>query len=725
MKKEILLSISILISNRPDTVEKCLKSLSSLREKVPCELILTDTGCGEHVRKMIEPYADILLDFEWCNDFSKARNLGLSKASGEWVLYLDDDEWFEDTKEIEEFFLSGEYKDYTKGFYIVRNYKDRQGVFYDNAVTPRMAKLGEEVRFHNAIHEGLAVIPGKAKVLDSFVHHYGYAFESEAEKYKHAQRNLSPLLQEYKANPYNLQYVIQIAQEYNSIREYRKSIEISLQGIQDFSPEKTTVLYLNALCINIVERYVRLFLYEDAVLYAEKYLKDKRIVDMGKARILAPMIISLYHLKRYEECEVCVNDYVQIYRDYLKNSEIYQEQSAYMMYGCFTKEEQSDVFAIGIAVNLLSGNYDKAEEIFEYINIEENIVTVDTILYEHAVNAFVKAEGVSENHPCVTILNKLLEWSIIHPKLITCLEETRKKDEALFKMQKSKWQYLRGDCWYVDYLNLNLDSDNTSARMDSFRALWRNVKSILPKSIELGVWEMAAEAGVDMGVIIEELPYYKWSKAVNAAIAFMKEEQRQNLDSYLDACLDNNSSKILCWKSDYYHKLLSEVKGELSEPDELTERFICFAESSITLARRMYHEDVLVNNQDMLPEYMQAAVHVADLFRYVEEADFVMAIRELKAIKEVLPSVLIAVKHYTKWIEKQVQEQKKAQEASQQAVSEEMQQLAVQVKAQIKMLINQKLYSQAKGVLDQLKALVPVDGEMTSMEQCIIEQLHD
>ena len=46
MSREILLTISILISNRPDTVRKCLDSIRPLLEGVPSELILVDTGCG-------------------------------------------------------------------------------------------------------------------------------------------------------------------------------------------------------------------------------------------------------------------------------------------------------------------------------------------------------------------------------------------------------------------------------------------------------------------------------------------------------------------------------------------------------------------------------------------------------------------------------------------------------------------------------------------------------
>ena len=52
MSNQILLTISILISNRPDTVRKCLDSIQPLLKKVPSELILVDTGCGESSRNI-------------------------------------------------------------------------------------------------------------------------------------------------------------------------------------------------------------------------------------------------------------------------------------------------------------------------------------------------------------------------------------------------------------------------------------------------------------------------------------------------------------------------------------------------------------------------------------------------------------------------------------------------------------------------------------------------
>ncbi len=87
-----------MISGNKENVTRCLQSLDHLMQEVPSELILTDTGCSPEVRDLIENYTDHIINFTWCQDFSAARNVGLQEAKGQWFLYLDDDEWFENTE---------------------------------------------------------------------------------------------------------------------------------------------------------------------------------------------------------------------------------------------------------------------------------------------------------------------------------------------------------------------------------------------------------------------------------------------------------------------------------------------------------------------------------------------------------------------------------------------------------------------------------------------------
>ena len=151
---KIVLSISMLISGQ-ENMDKSLASLHFFKEALPCEIILVDTGCKGEGRALAEKVADQVVDFKWCDDFSAARNAGLKKCKGEWFLYLDDDEWFENPKEIIKFFQSGEYKEYNSATYRVRNYLNRQGNIYENVHVSRMIKLEPYTEFRGKIHEYL------------------------------------------------------------------------------------------------------------------------------------------------------------------------------------------------------------------------------------------------------------------------------------------------------------------------------------------------------------------------------------------------------------------------------------------------------------------------------------------------------------------------------------------------------------------------------------------
>ncbi|MDO5402623.1 MAG: glycosyltransferase [Eubacteriales bacterium] len=171
MGEKCLLSISLLMCGRKDS-EKCLESLLPFKNKLPCEIIVVDTGCDEDTRKIIEKYADNIIAFKWCNDFSKARNAGLKAAKGEWFLYLDDDEWFEDPKDIIDFFKSGKYKKYNSACYMQRNYHDFEETVYGDAAVSRMIKLEKDTCFMSSIHEYLYPYKGPVMLFDTYVKHF-------------------------------------------------------------------------------------------------------------------------------------------------------------------------------------------------------------------------------------------------------------------------------------------------------------------------------------------------------------------------------------------------------------------------------------------------------------------------------------------------------------------------------------------------------------------------
>ncbi|MFI3231520.1 MAG: glycosyltransferase, partial [bacterium] len=91
------LSICMIVKNEEKYIERCLEALKPLRERINCELIITDTGSIDRTIEIINEYADKVIHFEWCNDFAKARNVGVEACSGRWFMTLDADEIFDES----------------------------------------------------------------------------------------------------------------------------------------------------------------------------------------------------------------------------------------------------------------------------------------------------------------------------------------------------------------------------------------------------------------------------------------------------------------------------------------------------------------------------------------------------------------------------------------------------------------------------------------------------
>ena len=160
--KTKLLTISLLCCGRPETTERCLKSLMPIREVIDSEIQVVDTGCSPETRAVIEKYADEIFEFEWCNDFAKARNFQLDQANGKMFLYIDDDEWFLDCKYIIEFFQQPDCTTYNIGGYFQHNYLDFEGKEYQDIEVCRMCSVTPETHFVGKIHEYIEPSYGRA-----------------------------------------------------------------------------------------------------------------------------------------------------------------------------------------------------------------------------------------------------------------------------------------------------------------------------------------------------------------------------------------------------------------------------------------------------------------------------------------------------------------------------------------------------------------------------------
>jgi tetratricopeptide (TPR) repeat protein len=82
------LSLCMIVKNEELALPSCLSSVKGVVD----EMVVLDTGSSDRTPEIAKEFGARVYDFEWCNDFSKARNQSLKYVQGNWVLVLDADE---------------------------------------------------------------------------------------------------------------------------------------------------------------------------------------------------------------------------------------------------------------------------------------------------------------------------------------------------------------------------------------------------------------------------------------------------------------------------------------------------------------------------------------------------------------------------------------------------------------------------------------------------------
>lgn len=82
------LSLCMIVKNEEASLPQTLESVRGVVD----ECVVLDTGSSDRTVEIAQEFGASVYHFEWCNDFSVARNEALNYVKGKWVLVLDADE---------------------------------------------------------------------------------------------------------------------------------------------------------------------------------------------------------------------------------------------------------------------------------------------------------------------------------------------------------------------------------------------------------------------------------------------------------------------------------------------------------------------------------------------------------------------------------------------------------------------------------------------------------
>lgn len=257
----IPISVCMIAKNEEKYIGECLKRL----KPYGFELVVVDTGSKDRTKEIAMQYTDKVFDFAWCDDFSKAKNYAVSKASNEWILNVDCDEHLSadiDLEKLEK--LMEENPEACGSVEIVSPTSQEKDASRLNARIPRLFDR-RHFHFESPIHEQLVDKQGRSAAQFEapicFLH-YGYALEGEKRKSKN-QRNIRLLERQLKKDKKNPYIYFQLGRSHRMEENWKKALECYEMAISlDFNPK---AVYGKMLIVDYAQTLIDLGDYEKAL----------------------------------------------------------------------------------------------------------------------------------------------------------------------------------------------------------------------------------------------------------------------------------------------------------------------------------------------------------------------------------------------------------------------------------------------------------------------------
>lgn len=611
MSENILLTITMLVSNREDTVEKCMKSLVHLRETVPSELIVVDTAGNEACMDIVRQYTDKIVPFEWCDDFSAARNAGVEKAKGQWLMYLDDDEWFESTQELENFFLSGDYRNFFCAAYLQRNYSDFTGKHWKDVRVIRLVRREEGTRFIRKIHEQFFPLNSPVCYMNDYVHHYGYAYRSREDRDRHLWRNIQLLLEERQDHPEDTQTTAQLIQEYAVAEEYFSAIELC----KELWTEKENWAVVSQAQYATYAAGVELRMYLSQKRYNDGYEAGKNMLEVLQERdnnvlvkgILCNLMTEFcYQLGKYEE----VLEYIDRFYDCKKEWDRYPNPNSLDAFSeCavyVNAREASRLALLRLHIYVMQENWEKAESAFLSVEWQGDDVLIipDT---PADVIALLKREmhGEAEETSLASLssLNAIYSKKDMRSALYDAVDksEPEEKRSLLAYLYRISPEDVKMCVYHIIYAGQQGEIEAAIPALEKMRE--ENYPFFLE---EEEYWDSLQKLGVNLNAYATSLSINRWMEMAKRLWDVLKLDACEKVYPCLIRGLEKTDLRYLYVSALLQEKKLLEKEKVLSGADESAKAMYSASEIWnelyqmsqywVSCAASLYREDVFMGD---------------------------------------------------------------------------------------------------------------------------------
>ena len=264
MKPIIRLSQCMIVKNEEKNIRRAL----SWGKNIVYEQIVVDTGSTDRTVDIAKEMGAKVFYFPWINDFSAAKNFALEQATGNWIAFLDADEYYtnNDVEKIVPMLtrlennIIQEKKPHVIRSMIVNLNSD--GSMGSTGVQDRIFQNNPRLRFEHKIHESLNFTDGaELIVLDVkdklSVFHTGYSADIYKETSK-VRRNIVLLEEALKEEPDNIDLWSYLGDSYFADGDMKKAEDIYLYAIEQMNDsvaeERKNLVFCNFIKLKYLQK---------------------------------------------------------------------------------------------------------------------------------------------------------------------------------------------------------------------------------------------------------------------------------------------------------------------------------------------------------------------------------------------------------------------------------------------------------------------------------------
>lgn len=235
----IKISLCMIVKNEEDNLDYCLSSIAKHMD----EIIIVDTGSSDGTKGIAQKYTQKVYDYKWKDDFSAARNFSISKASNNYILVLDGDEFIEsiDINEVKRLIEENPFK---IGRILRTNEYTRKGNIFKFQERVNRLFSKEYYQYKGIIHEQVTKIENRKENISQLdnvnidatvnipisVLHSGYEGDLEIRR-KKTGRNINLLEKALLQNENDPYILYQLGKSYYMEERYDKACNFFEQAL--------------------------------------------------------------------------------------------------------------------------------------------------------------------------------------------------------------------------------------------------------------------------------------------------------------------------------------------------------------------------------------------------------------------------------------------------------------------------------------------------------------